>query len=300
MSYQMPKEIGDYVLEFFGCLLPGFIFCSINFTITYALLSIAYTNKFDCEFLNTAMGNCQFYAPIFVFAISYVVGHMFYRKDPKIPDTCSYKKIMKRKELESIDERKKWIEYHDKPSSVNLVEYPYNNLKTYYEERGLGHISEAFSKMMEKDNRSKNWINVIKCRLRFAYPDKMRIIVKNEGHIRLMSSAWYGLQYNINLGWFYVVALGVISLSKFYFNNWTLASNLIYALILMLVVILSSILLSFIGRTIISSFLHYMRVREITNILETAYAAKVLNEKHKALFDDLKTDEEEKEVRREH
>lgn len=289
MSYQMPKEIGDYVLEFFGCLLPGFIFCSINFIITYALLSIVYTNKIDCEFLNTVMGNCQFYAPIFIFSISYVVGHMFYRKDPKIPDTRSYKKIMTRKELESPNERKKWIEYHKKPSSVDLVEYPYNNMKTYYKKRGLGHLSDAFPNMMIRGHRSKNWINVIKCRLRFAYPEKMRIIIKNEGHIRLMSSAWYGMQYNIRLGWFYLAFLAFILFFKLIFKeNWLQDLVLVNSLSFMAIAVPFSILLSWVGQIVICSFLHYMRVREITNILETAYAAKIISgKKDKALFNGL-------------
>lgn len=290
MSYQMPKEFGDYVLEFFGCLLPGFIFCTIHFVIAYVLLSIIYTNKIDCEFFNTIIGSCQFYAPIFIFSVSYVVGHMFYRKDPKVPDTRSYKKIMRRREFEPTKEREKWVEYNEKPSSVDLIEYPYNNLKVYYEKRGLEHISNAFSKVMIPDYRSKNWINVIKCRLRFAYPEKIRIIVKNEGHIRLMSSAWYGMQYTLYLGCFYFAFLVLITVFKLTFKeNWLQDLILVNSLSFAIILVLSSILLSVVGRTVICSYLHYMRVREITNILETAYAAKILSgEKENTLFDDLR------------
>ena len=92
-------------------------------------MSIVYVDRIDFEFFNTVMENCQFYAPILIFSISYVVGHMFYRKDPKVPDTRSYKKIVRGFE-EDNNKRKDWVEYNEKLSKVDLIEYPYNNLIT--------------------------------------------------------------------------------------------------------------------------------------------------------------------------
>ena len=83
----IPSQVGDYLLELFGCLLPGFLFCSFNFVMIYMILSLLFTNKIEYEYLSSLLDSFSLYIPIYLFSLSYVVGHMFYRKDPKLQDT---------------------------------------------------------------------------------------------------------------------------------------------------------------------------------------------------------------------
>ncbi|HWB05366.1 MAG TPA: hypothetical protein VG796_20195 [Verrucomicrobiales bacterium] len=75
------------------------------------------------------------------------------------------------------------------------IEYPYTHLFEYLTYRGLHHLAAIVPwKGKEGDTpplRTKFFINALKIHLSFHVPGKCGQIVRNEGHIRLMSSVWY-------------------------------------------------------------------------------------------------------------
>ena len=77
--------------------------------------------------------------------------------------------------------------------------FPYPNLREYLIRRGLSHLAEFVpwcAKNKTLDHRTKVVINILKTRIRatYVYPI-IQDIVRNEGHIRLMTSIWHVALY---------------------------------------------------------------------------------------------------------
>jgi hypothetical protein len=88
-------KIRDFLVDFFGCLIPGFIFTFlIALTFGWAMLSL-YVSLLPKElqssqiFPGNVLENIQLVILVFTLAVSYVVGHILFRLDPKLPDERS-------------------------------------------------------------------------------------------------------------------------------------------------------------------------------------------------------------------
>jgi hypothetical protein len=148
--------------------------------------------------------NSHFELGLFLLALSYVVGHIFYRRDPKTPDINSFLRLYH--DWETKPNKEETIEKAFAVSENSIkkgdIEFPYDNMKYYLKYRGLTHLCDLVpwvpeEKPLENCNtsntikRSKHYINVLKIRMAYLIPRKCGNITRNEAHVRLMSSIWY-------------------------------------------------------------------------------------------------------------
>ena len=170
-----------------------------------------------------------------------------------------------------LDEPRSAVQYENGHLDV---QYPYLFLYEYLVGRGLKHLAGLVPwegrKPPTHDRRSKMFINILKTRLQFFVPDKCREIARNEAHIRLMSSVWYAawLLFSILL-----VAMALGAAAAFW--AWRrgmpvcrpeVAGFFLWCFLLTVFVVWV--------KTTVEKFFHYMRVREIVNVLELVYCAR--------------------------
>ncbi len=277
------KDFGirDFLVDFLGALFPGLIFgVAIALTLGSTMVYLIHQSKIllldripgiedintldIIRYLSEGLGNYSFYIFMLVIITSYILGQFLYRKDPKDPDTASFKRVWKR--LNS-DQQEKWVEQLKPEENISTftVEFPYRFLRKYLESRGLLYLTEIVP-WTEEDHsfRSKTFINKLKIRLQCFHPDKTGDILKNEGHIRLMSSIWHMFRYLKQL------SIGCIIINILLF---ALIHQTVLYLIVPLLLSVLVFLLAYIGKRGIETFFHYQRVREVYYVLETAYAA---------------------------
>lgn len=280
--------IRDFILpivELLGILVPGviFIFAFIPSVIIplVTILQVAErptaniplpSENLVIHFISPGFGT------LFILSVfSYVVGHLFFRQDPKIPDEHSFKKVRKTIKEEGPvrlgDKEKEYNAKNNLPNEYNL-EFPYRYLKEYLQDRGMKHLADIVpwsgTEPKSYPLRTKHFINILKVRLEFLFPYQYLRIQRNEAHVRLMSSMWYAaksLIYASSIG----VIIGMISIivSLIIMKSLWPVPYFISILLPTLVLVLSIVL-----KCHIESFLHYQRIREVVFILETAYFAK--------------------------
>ena len=181
--------IRDFILpivEFLGILVPGviFIFAFIPAAIfpLANLLEVIEQNSVQSALLGKELLTHLIspgFGTLFVLAVfSYVVGHLFFRQDPKIPDEHSFARVKKTiKEEGPVRLGKKEKDFNTKnnrPDKYNL-EFPYRYLKEYLHDRGLYHLADMIPWSGNKPEsyrlRTKHFINVlIKCVWNFYFP----------------------------------------------------------------------------------------------------------------------------------
>lgn len=200
-------------------------------------------------------------------------------------------------------------------------EFPYLFLDSYLKKRELFHLLRfttwAYDNNGERlefggkdrdrrGSRSKNFINILKVRLKFYFPSRCGTIIRNEAHIRLSSSMWYAAGSLITCTRVLLISLIFIAIIRIitfsigisggdecsYLNN-----NLSYLRMIENYAVLSrsncnidlenmvsdmSISAIILGAVFLGShyiiekverFIHYQRQREIVHVLETAYVA---------------------------
>jgi hypothetical protein len=226
------RFIGESVVEVLGILAPGLLFLFFaGLTIAPAAMSLADILCQDPKAAATmGAGGGQYLGRIvhevtvahrwelvvIGLIVSYVLGHAFYRQDPKEPDRLSY---LVESAVNDFD-RGNWVV----DSKEQKVEFPYARLRRYLEARGHYHLlwlvpwgeTSAVGKeetegkpagelnapdekaraakneeAKQEVQRSKTYINVLKLRLMWFFPQKCGPFRKNEGHVRLMASVWY-------------------------------------------------------------------------------------------------------------
>jgi hypothetical protein len=111
------------------------------------------------------------------------------------------------------------------------------------------------------EKRSKMFINILKIRLQHWNPRQCVEIVRNEAHIRMMSSVWYAARLLQQVSLVLLVVAAVLC-------RWKEPALSEISLV---------VLTLFLGvewlRRAITTFLHYQRVREIVFVLESAHVA---------------------------
>ena len=115
--------------------------------------------------------------------------------------------------------------------------------------------------------RTKMFINLIKIRLQFIVPERCKEIVRNEAHVRLATSIWYSTKWLMIICVLSLVAV-VFAIGVFWFRQF----NMTFLPVLLVDVVIFC--LAWYIKRKVEKFLHYLRVREIVYVLETAYFAE--------------------------
>jgi hypothetical protein len=277
------------IVEFLGILVPGvvFIFAFIPaLVVPLAKLITVIDRPFaDNTHLLTSGLIAHIVAPSFgtlflLSILSYVVGHVFFRQDPKLPDERSFLRV-KRTIGESGPVRlgeneKKYNADNNRPDEYNL-EFPYRYLKEYLQERGMEHLARMVPWSGNDPTtyplRTKHFINILKVRLEFLFPYQYLRIQRNEAHVRLMSSMWYAAKA------LFVVSLigtciGIVSsgISMAVSDSFVWPVPHFTGIVLPLLILILAATL----KRQIEDFLHYQRIREVVFLLEAAYFANRL------------------------
>jgi hypothetical protein len=120
-------------------------------------------------------------------------------------------------------------------------------------------------------HRSKTYVNRLKIRLSFYFPEAYRRIVRNEAHVRLATSTWFVINAAKIFAWVGTAAAAVASAILAYETLQTAAVALAVA-----PAFLTCLFVCYgchKGRSAIERFIHYQRLREVFYVLELAYTA---------------------------
>jgi hypothetical protein len=271
----------EILVDVVGITIPGFCFIvSTGAALGLPLLDLTReigAVKHAASMQNLISQNVYFPSFIALMVFSFVVGHLLYRRDPKKPDLYS----MEVCEADLPSGRLKGGDEH-------CQQFPYGFLKEYLLERGFidlaNYVPWAGTDFINttkdpatsnRTKRTKHFINIKKLEVKQKSSGLYFDIVKNEAHIRLMSSIWYGAKALLALSLLgFVMALianAIHLLRPSSFANTISATRagtlqLPYAdsIVLPLLVFLSS----FWARRSIGRFFHYQRVREIVFVLQ--------------------------------
>lgn len=305
--------VRDFLVDFMGSLLPGFIFISLCAAVLGPPLALLYVLVLSADQgLSASFGQCldlfgaiRFEIIFFMLALSYVVGHFFFRQTPKRPDERSVSRNERDLTYGSEDEPQK-LECSDgtysgdgavrflvrsesqKPGKGEepQVEFPYRFLFEYLTDRGLHHLAglvpwQGAQAPKEEGGkrhvrRTKAFINILKTRLEFVFPEKCGTITRNEAHVRLFSSMWYLTRDMIWVGCVGILLSAVVilltSLGLVHCERLSVgAARLLHAS----PIAVSALVLAGVAwaKRMIEKSLHYQRVREIVFVLETFYMA---------------------------
>jgi len=259
--------VQEMLIEVFGILIPGFCLIVLAAAALAApvldlgleLGSVAHAGVFRQFVLQNAT-----VVLVSSLLFSFVVGHLLYRQDPKRPDQRSivaqWRTISRdgcvRTRINSDDE------------------YPYGHLKEYLEERGFGDLAECV-KWEGQDfdvnaqqggrarTRSKHFINTLKIEIKHRNSRLYFDILRNEAHIRLMSSVWYGARALIFIAVLGLVLGGVDNLIAVWRTGARTVPHFEAVLLPTMIAISAIACMRSIER-----FFHYQRVREIVYVLQ--------------------------------
>ena len=222
--------------------------------------------------------------------VSYVIGHLFYRRDPKGPDREGFELLARQhpsdaelreyatargKKLEGEEDtrRREWLRINFACATAEECEFPYPNLADYLGERGHHHLLPLVPWKRRRMSRSKTFINRLKIRLSYYHPEKCRMIVRNEAHVRLATSTWYVAKGLLVLGAAAAIlvtaSLGIALGRKELTTWWCALSWYVGAVLWPLFVFV----IAMFCRRMTSRFIHYQRLREAFYVLELAYTA---------------------------
>ncbi|MFO0785753.1 MAG: hypothetical protein U0573_05330 [Phycisphaerales bacterium] len=235
--------------------------------------------------LSAAASSGGFWTIVFVLVISlaYVLGHLFYRQDPKNPDRASFQRLVdlgaKEGSLEGLPPKDlpRWVV--NSPKAANC-EFPYINLKAYVEQRCPAGIAKYVDWTPENPGkRTKNFVNGLKIRIELKLPHLYIGLARNEAHVRLMSSVWYLTRLVSILGtlglFFSALTIGLAFFEGYTIGRLTVGPLSLEHVQIGIASLLATAFVSLLGlyvRRTIERFFHYQRVREVTFVLETAFA----------------------------
>lgn len=276
-SRPVSVPVREFIVDVLGSLVPGVTFLAMLgpaflipcLSLVRVLEGTGVAAPLFGPSIHGFVTSYRFEILIIYVAISYAVGHIFFRQDPKTPDRKSYLRI-REAALRAGKE-------YDGPADEDC-EFPYYNLYDYLKRRGFDHllglVRWSKSTTEESGRRSKHFINILKVRLEFLFPNRYGRIARNEAHIRLNSSAWYvsrSLMKIATLGIFLgVTAIVIVAASTG--DVWPV-QNLRPAVFPVLVLGAAAW-----SKRRIERVLHYQRVRETVFLLETAYTASKLTQ----------------------
>ncbi len=189
----------EMLIDIFGIMIPGFCYIVLTFVALVPPL-IAMRTEVCCGFQHTGFEDFLSKNAVVIFVtfviFSFVAGHLLYRQNPKAPDQ------------KSID--RCWNDIK-KSGCVRVRrnecdEFPYGHIKEYLEERGFDDLASLVpwtgadfqrdendgAREINARKRSKHFINTIKLSIKQRDSRMYFDIQRNEAHVRLISSVWYG------------------------------------------------------------------------------------------------------------
>jgi len=283
----------EYWVDFLGGLLPGALFSvtALYVLMPSAVLFINMLNKESATGLLTIITKIiaatretpnmiWVGVSVILISLSYILGHIFYRQDPKVPNQRSLvrlvDKLAKKLNINRCCKRRLRKEFGC--SSESDCEFPYRYFDEYLNYRGLKHLVTLAVWCKNKQHRTKNYINILKMRIRFYFPNHCATIIRNEAHVRLATSVWYVGKVIVKLSVLGALLLfaGIVIGS---INGALCADSLeCYVastppFVVALFTILSGGYLGYYLQSHIEDFLHYQRQREIVHVLEIAWTA---------------------------
>ncbi|MGB7547575.1 MAG: hypothetical protein WBM14_07495 [Terracidiphilus sp.] len=301
----MASIIREFFIDFLSSLVPGFLFTMFAIPLLISSAVVLSRGGFAWDTIRTDIEPYHAELWCLILVVSYVLGSVYSRRDPKVPDQRSATHILwkdwdsrtraviqpsKGANAEDYTQfynpagRVSWLKRYQMARRIaqgDGGQFPYSHLYEYLTARKLGHLAERVPWHGEDDKidpRSKMFINILKVRLQFSNQKQCGEIIRNEAHIRMMSSVWYAA---LQLEQVYVVLLFLLLiLSPF---NQTAKTPGFKTILILLVVLL--VAARWLRRSIIK-FLHYQRVREIVYVLETAHTA--WRNGHDNIFEGLK------------
>lgn len=265
----------DFFVDFLGGLVPGLLYLlglGIAFVPIAAVLvsSQSSPDALAVKVLQATQNTPStiWIAVFFVLVmVAYVVGHLFYRRTPKDPDQRSFKRLL---EGEKKDKRsdQAYLRSEYGCSTDGECEFPYAFLHEYLAKRGHYRLLPFVTWKENVDFRSKTYINILKTRLRYHFPEKCSEIIRNEAHVRLASSTWYVTRALRSFSMAVVVSL--VALLIYPGLEEGISGRSVIALFILPTAMIA---LAWVGKVRIEQFLHYQRLREIFYVLETSYIA---------------------------
>lgn len=281
-------SLREAIVDLLGALIPGIIFIcvsllTISWPVWALLREVVFLSPQSQEGVNFLLEVLRFFrteVTVLMLISAYVVGHLFFRLDPKKPDQKSFDRTEP-----YFDEvqRRTWCVRKDAQGESD-IQFPYRFLREYLADKELHHLANLVpwhgTDPSTHNWRTKTFINMLKMRVLFHFPDRYADIAKNEGHVRLMSSLWYVVRSlkSVSYG-----AVGLILVSVVL--AWS--SRMSFPLDNLLALGTTFVLFgTFLGvQVAVERFFHYMRVRETIFVLETAFIA---SKKEKAILRDLR------------
>lgn len=272
VAAESPRSaVRDFIVEFLGSLVPGvaFLLAAIPaFFIPVGTVAFTFLSPPPGPIpvlsgpLPTTVGTVLFLvipALLAFLVFAYIVGHLFYRQDPKIADKASFLRIPRH---EGLDGMVRPVEGGGTP-----VEFPYHFLKQYLLDRNLTYLADHVP--WDPTNfrfRCKHFANALKIRIHIQSPRHLALLARNEAHVRLSSSSWYVCR----------TLMCASAAGLMIFVVATVVSGLAPALPTLrfsavAVFPFSVLIVSWLTKWAIERALHYQREREILFILETAH-----------------------------
>lgn len=308
-----PKRsvVQEYMVDILGGLVPGILL------VTGALLALG-TPLFDLQStldpesgrrslerfervlgaIAGAPATILFFVCLSSALMVYVVGHVFYRRDPKEPDRASFRLLLRDKLVDHLVKKKFtrlgarfriWKEGAEQlvsteslseelkrdfgATSLEECEFPYPHFKSYLGHRGLSYLDELVC--WDKSSRSKFHINILKSRLTQRYPAQSRQLVHIEAHVRLASGTWYvGRALNaLSLLGLTTLAMALLPSVAIHATDPVQIGRILGEHFWMIVPPVSVLLVSRFLHRKVERFFHYQRMREVGFVLETAWFA---------------------------
>jgi hypothetical protein len=315
----------DLYIDLLGSLVPGLLTVILGSMAIYLALSAWHFALFKLPLLpkevtsgaGDVLGAFHWEFATIIIVSSYVIGAVFFRQDPKKPDSASALHIwMNSREKERsglavqakeplgkafiLSENNAKLPYKQRlladicPKTyikkLKLdTQFPYLHLRCYLAARGLTHLIRLVPWCPDKKNtnnfRTKMFINILKIRLLSNFPHISRDIIRNEAHVRLATSVWYASSVLACLALMVLMLLVIITVFCGYAGmGSTLFGSVAFALLLLLFCLAM--------RHHLRRCIHYMRVREVIYVLETAHLAEQSDSKLLAdLIEKEKTNE---------
>lgn len=300
--------LNDIYVDLLGSLVPGLftvilggtaIFLAMS-TVHVALLRDPMLSSGFSGGLGSIIGNLHWEFATIIIVSAYVIGAVFFRQDPKKPDAISAFHVWmsakkeergglavqpKNRDLLVSKEGEYRLTVVQRLHAYFLTngyikkfgldtQFPYQHLKCYLESRGLTHLAKLVpwdpADKETKNFRSKMYINILKIRLFSSFPQMSKDIIRNEAHVRLATSVWYSSTTLLYLSVFILIVLAILSPNCIRDGKGsTLYGSSSFALLLLFFCLAM--------RHHLRKCIHYMRVREVIYVLETAYWAKYCN-----------------------
>lgn len=153
-------------------------------------------------------------------------------------------------------------------TTIEECEFPYPFIYRYLEKRGHKHLLNLIPWNDGGETRSKTFINRLKIRLQYYRPATFRRVTKSEADVRLSISMWYVAR---ELVFPCICCLLVVIASMVYALRHDSESAPMYLPVMLCPA--GVLLFAWFSLSTTQKFIHYQRLREVYQVLETAYTA---------------------------